>query len=322
MVNLLKNGDFEGGDWRKTFDGREFGEISLPQEWVAFWKEGGVIPHDPDNHDGYRRPECKVIGRVPPFLDPPRIHADHQAWLCFTFFGIHDAGLYQQVRGLTPEARVRATFAAHAWSSQQDDAHISDDAGNQAYFAVAGTPELSASQRNFTFSVGIDPNGGVDPWAASVVWGPGAHIYNVYASVPPVEAVVGAAGVVTVFLRSSVLWRFKHCDAYFDAAELVLVADAPGADVSLELLPAKPTRRQLFKAVARNAGQVADLRLAFAGGDVLRGDPHVQGADVVWQCMALAGGDYVAQVLRGAKVLAEQPLHVAVPASAKRATPQ
>lgn len=226
---MLVNGDFEGGAWRRTHTGQEFGEIMAPEGWTCFWREGGApLPHDPANVQGYRRPECKLIARVPPYLDPPRVARGTQAWQCFTFYGIHDAGLYQQVQ-VAPGTRLRLSALAHAWSSQGDDPHASEGVGTGAFFARAGTV-TDDSLRNFTFRVGIDPTGGVDPWGAGVVWGPGAHIYNAYAAIPAAEA-VAAGPVVTVFLRSEVLWPFKHCDAVFDGVTLEAL------DVALPVRP-------------------------------------------------------------------------------------
>ncbi|MDY0020388.1 MAG: hypothetical protein RBT47_10330 [Anaerolineae bacterium] len=210
MANLLKNPDFEGGAWRQTHTGQQLGEISVPQDWVCFWREGGKVPHDLDNKDGYKRPECKVIAKQPPFLKPLRIQSGNQAWLCFTFFGIHDAGLYQRVEGLTPGMRLRASAWAHAWSSQGDNASKSDTQGGGKY--------------NFTFRVGIDPKGGTDPWSEDIVWSDAKNYYDAYQQTPPVEA-VAQGSAVTVFLRSTVMWRFKHCDSYWDNAELTIVGE-------------------------------------------------------------------------------------------------
>jgi hypothetical protein len=81
---------------------------------------------------------------------------------------------------------------------------------------------LSDDWANFTFWVGIDPTGGANPFADTVIWGQGAHIYNAYAQVPPVE-VTAQSDTVTVFLRSQTQWAFKHNDAYWDSVSLEIV---------------------------------------------------------------------------------------------------
>ncbi len=294
MSNLLHNADFEDGTWRETFNGTEYGEIDVPREWVAFWKEGLPVPHDPENHDGYRRPETKVIQRQPPYLDPLRIHTGDQAWLCFTFYGIHDAGLYQRIEGIEPGTRLRASAWAHAWSSQDDDPHTSTGVGGGPFFRLE-SEEATSDQQNFTFHVGIDPTGGTDPWSDSVIWGEGAHIYNVYAQVPPVEAVAEGTAV-TVFLRSSVLWRFKHCDAYWDTAELVAVTPPP-PQAALEIIQGVARVKELFTLKATGVGAEDDLRLHIEGGEVLRSEAHPHEGFVTWTAMALAVGRYTAHLL-------------------------
>ncbi len=210
MTNLLQNGDFEGGVWQETFNGQRYNEISAPEHWVAWWLEG--VPNSRSDDVPCRRPEARVIRRVPPYLNPPRIHEGEQAWQCFTFFAVHDAGLYQRVEGLTPGTRLRAQAWTHAWSSNSDDPHQSDlDGGNRW---------------NFEQFTGIDPTGGTDPWAASVVWSEPRNIYDVYAPTEPVE-VVALGEAVTVFLRSEVQYPLKHCDVHWDAVTLEVVGEPP-----------------------------------------------------------------------------------------------
>lgn len=84
---------------------------------------------------------------------------------------------------------------------------------------------MNDTERNFIFRVGIDPTGGTNPFAGSVVWGKRAHIYNVYHEAPPVEA-IAQSSTATVFLLSKTKWTYKHNDAYFDDATLEVV-DAP-----------------------------------------------------------------------------------------------
>ena len=70
---------------------------------------------------------------------------------------------------------------------------------------------------NYRARVGIDPKGGEDPFADSVVWGEWATSYNVYHELPAVEAEAEAAQV-TVFTEHLFQWPFKHNDAYYDHA--------------------------------------------------------------------------------------------------------
>lgn len=214
----LQNPGFEGDWWRKTHTGVEYGEIFVPVGWTAWWKEGLPVPHDPANTNGYGRPEMQVINKEPPFLDPPRIQEGNRALKFFTFYRIHEAGLYQTI-DVTPGALYNLSLYAHAWSSQDDNPHTSEGAPG-AFFALEGEEGLTDDQRNFTFCVGVDLTGGTNPWAATVQWGMGAHIYNAYSARVPALGFVAKGTQATVFLRSSVLWPFKHCDAYLDAVVL------------------------------------------------------------------------------------------------------
>jgi len=300
MANLLKNPGFEGNWWRKTHTGQEFGEIFVPEQWVAFWKEGGPVPHDPNNPIGYGRPEVHVINCEPPFLDPPRIQGGNRAVKLFTFFRIHGGGFYQRVEGITPGSRLRGMGWAHAWSSGQDNPRASDGVGEGAYFIRAVDYDKVDGVRNFTFTVGIDPTGGTDPWANTVVWGEGAHIYNKYAQIPPVE-VVAKASAVTFFVRSAVLWPFKHCDAYFDEMELVVLdGDVP---LTLAVSPAESVQGEPFEVTASGGPAPERLAVQFEGGEVFESAVTRVGNGARWRCVAVTPGAYVAKVSAGGPVL-------------------
>jgi murein DD-endopeptidase MepM/ murein hydrolase activator NlpD len=222
-MSLLQNGRFEQGTWKETFNGEVYDNLDMPEFWVGFWREGE--PHDRTEEECVR-PEARVIEQVEPYLDPPRIYEGKQAWQCFTFHAVHDAGLYQRVEGLEPGRKVRAQAWTHAWSSQDDDPFTSDLEG--------------ASRWNFEQFVGLDPTGGTDPWAESVVWGEPRNVYDIYRQTAPAEVEVGADGAVTVFVRSTVQYAFKHCDCYWDAVTLEYVDDG-------DVPPTDPGNRQAGK---------------------------------------------------------------------------
>ena len=225
MTNLLGNSGFEA-EWGDEKSHRclvcavkgapheaDIGNIFTPPHWLTWFR------HDPGTWD---QPEVRDAWRTG---DPRRVHSGEKGMLLFTFYRNHDAGFLQQVQ-VTPGDILRLTAWAHAWSNWHDGEHPddprwSDGPGYAAGYAMAGDVE-DDNWRNFTFQVGIDPTGGRDPFSEDVVWAPGAHIYNEYAPVPPVE-VTAQAAVVTVFLRSRTLWTFKHNDAYWDDAALEVV---------------------------------------------------------------------------------------------------
>jgi hypothetical protein len=204
----IRNPGFEGitqpGGWtRETFNGIPYTEIFTPEDWVTFWSEG-------ENPYGgqYGRPECKVIPNEPPFVGPPaRIRSGDWAVQQFGFFRAIDSGLYQVVTGLSPHAIVQASAYAHAWSCD-DDEH---------------GPYSCGDLWNMLFRVGIDPNGGTDPWSPDVIWAD-RYSNDEYRLIGPAQAEVEEAGTVTVFLRATAEWPFKHNDVYWDDASLVVLS--------------------------------------------------------------------------------------------------
>jgi len=283
--NWLKNGGFEA-DWGDEKSHRclvfpedggprevDVGNIFTPPGWVTWFR------HDPGTWD---QPEVRDAWVA---HDPARVHGGQKGMLLFTFFRKHDGGFMQQVR-VTPGARLRFTAWAHAWSNHKDGPHPDDGRwsegpGHAAGFRLEG--ETSDSDwRNFTFSIGIDPTGGTDPLADTVVWGQGAHIYNEYGQVPPVEATV-QADTVTVFLRSRTLWPFKHNDAYWDDAELLVPGEEP-PEVRLSHQPATPKVGEAVTVEARSLAALTDVHLIVrqpSGAELVSGAVAV-GRDGDW----------------------------------------
>ncbi|MBN1179823.1 MAG: LysM peptidoglycan-binding domain-containing protein [Anaerolineae bacterium] len=225
---LLRNPGFEGscgGGWcannwtRDTFTGAVYGEIFTPEGWVTYWSEGT----NPVDGRPYGRPECKVIPNADPFLGPPaRVRSGMYAIMQFGFFRSIDSGVYQTVTGLTPGATVRFSAYAHAWACDDDE--------HSAYSCADAYQTL--------FRVGIDPNGGTNPWSPSIVWASG-YSYDEFRLIGPVEAQVGQNGNVTVFIRGTTKWPVKHNDIYIDDASLVYTT--PPATATNTPLPAPPT---------------------------------------------------------------------------------
>lgn len=296
--NFVKNGGFEA-DWGEGNSHRcliipkdgapyeqDVGNIFTPPEWVTWFH------HDPGKWD---QPEVRDAWKTG---DARRVHSGQKGMLLFTFGRGHDAGFFQQVQ-VAPGTQLRLTTWAHAWSNHKDksqpekfphpdDGNWSEGAGYGAGFRLEGEAP-DDNWRNFTFSVGIDPTGGTNPLADTVVWGQGAHIYNEYAQVPPAEA-TAQADTVTVFLRSKTLWPFKHNDAYWDDAELV-VADGDGGgevvvapEVNLSHRPANPKVGETVTIEARSLTGLTGVSLAIRqplGAALARGSVMV-GRDGDW----------------------------------------
>jgi LysM repeat protein len=226
-VNLLVNPGFEGigkpidntqpnpDNWtRVTYTGAQYGEIYTPDGWVTWWNEEGE----------FKRPECKVIPNEAPFnQDPNRIYQGYYSGMCFTFFGKQDAGYYQVVRNIPAGSVVEGSFYAHAWSCGEDNPPLS-----------CGDPYA------FYFQVGIDPNGGTNPYAASIVWSAPTYQYDTYGLVGPVQATVGQSGAATLFIKALGKWSIKHNDAYMDSAALRMVTPAETPTPTPEPPPPTP----------------------------------------------------------------------------------
>jgi len=233
--NLLENAGFEA-DWGEqnshlaiaiqpdgTRQARTIGEIFTPPGWITWFR------HDPGRWD---QPEVRDSWATG---DPVRVHSGRKAQMLFTFYRNHDAGFAQGV-DVAAGTRLRLTAWAHAWSNHglagheecEDDPRCSCGVGREPFAGLEGTvakptgvDPWADAVSNFVFRVGIDPTGGQDPYADTVVWGQGLHAYNAHAQVPAVH-VEAVESHVTVFLRSTTRWAFKHNDAYWEDAELVV----------------------------------------------------------------------------------------------------
>lgn len=241
IESLLVNGGFET-DWGEEMSHRvkvcpvdgppyvtELGPIHTPPGWLAWFR------HDPGVWD---QPEINDMFTAGEDVKAYRVRSGERCARLFTFFRKHDAGFMQQVV-VEPNTPLTLTAYAHAWSNHpieghedcKDDGHCSAGVGWGGHFLLPDdVPPLNGDPwndavGNFAFMLGIDPTGGTDPFADTVEWGTKAYIYNQYHQVPSVRT-MAEAQTVTVFLRSTTLWPFKHNDAHWDDVELLGVRGA------------------------------------------------------------------------------------------------
>lgn len=201
-ANLLNNGGFEGEQ-----QPQESAYIKVPEGWVAFWLPAGTpLAYDPQNTSGYQVPEMHVIPSHAPYADPPRVFEGAQAFRMIGNDRAFDAGIMQQI-AVTPGETFCLSGQGHAWSSFR---------GDDPYHS---TLLSSDDRRNANFRLGIDPSGGTDPWASSVVWSPVANLYDEYQPILPVQT-QAKGEMITVFVRGTILWRFAHNEMFFDAIVL------------------------------------------------------------------------------------------------------
>jgi hypothetical protein len=190
----LVNSGFEDG-----FSERGAGEVAVANGWNPWWQDG------PFQQDGfYRRPEFKQedIFR----FGNRRIHSGSNAAKFFTTYSTHNAGFWQQVN---VPAGSTCTFAiwVQVWSSQDPD------------------PGAVLQPGNYRVYVGIDPTGGTDGLAPSVVWSEPRIEYNTWIQLS--VSAVAAAGKITVFTRGNPEFRNRFNDSYWDDACLTIVRPAP-----------------------------------------------------------------------------------------------
>jgi hypothetical protein len=178
------------------------------------------------------------IFATPPYVDPPRVSEGNYALKWFTVFRDHDVADYQSM--IVPTgATVSVSGLAHSWFSQKDDPHLSQYTKDGEVLTIAdGKPGMD-------LMLGIDPFGGVDPLAESVVW----QVENFYSKPKKIELeVVAQRPVVTIFIRSKTLYPFKHCDVYWDNLKTVITPPEVPPDPDPPVCP-KPrfdyTRRVL-----------------------------------------------------------------------------
>jgi hypothetical protein len=262
-MNLLVNGNFS--DTRTHEIPGASG--SAPFGWSGWYKYlpgRRKVPWDLSNDTGYVAPEWKPTKAVPPYLDPPR-HVNGFGWCWFGQGKVLWSGLWQRV-SVPVGVNLRFNVKVHGWSNtlqgpNRDNPFWSDGVGKGVFFKLAdtqwpnigltGDPNQDAIP-NMAFDIGIDPTGGIDPFSTAIVWGSAAHVYNIFAALPEVEA-VSADNVITVYLRSRSLWGFWHNDTYW--AEATLTADVPEIVdyvVVVNLLPqdaTKPEKAQVLDMV-------------------------------------------------------------------------
>ena len=187
---LMVNGGLEDG-----YSTRGAGEVEVANGWFPWYQDG------PRVEEGFfKRPEWKPENAM--IFGMRRVHSGNFAQKWFTTYGTHNAGIYQQVN-----VPAGSTFTASAWVQSW-----SSDTG-----------DLDVSQGNYLTYIGIDPTGGTNALAGTVIWSPANWITDRWVQISVQAQAQG--GVVTVFLRGQPEFRNKHNDAYVD--DICLVVNAP-----------------------------------------------------------------------------------------------
>jgi LysM repeat protein len=198
----------------------------VPVGWAAWWRVPNDDQHDPNyfntfpsycNWDRKSTPSTCLPFHNPEFRDtaggpqetgPSRRMEGENSQKYFTFYTVHDAGLYQIVaNGVKKGDLLRFSVYMMAWSSTDND------------------PFHSVGQKSMGMQIGIDPYGSNNPWSPSIVWSPVKESWDTFSQFT-VEA-VAQGSMVSVWTRSQPTYAIQHNDVYVDAASLNVVSGRP-----------------------------------------------------------------------------------------------
>ncbi len=213
--NLLADSDFESGDY---FLQDSIPEIRVPADWWAYWRElpppNLPLPNNCPRADDvacyWARPEYQgVDGR----LYPNRVHSDNYAVKIFALGRMYEAGLFQHVENVPEGSLVRFSIWMMGWQCHDPD-------------ACQGGRRSDAPAR-FHLQVGIDPNGGWDPWSQDIIWSQDQESFDEW-KLFQVEAWMKNSTAATVFTRSRAEWDWARMnnDVYVDDARLEVIQAA------------------------------------------------------------------------------------------------
>ena len=168
------------------FSTRGAGEVEVANGWQPWYQDG------PRVEEGYfKRPEWKPENAA--LFGSRRVHGGNFAQKWFTTYGTHNAGIFQQVN-VPAGATVMASAWFQTWTNNEDD--------------------ITVSSGNYRTYIGIDPTGGTNALAGTVIWSSANMVTDQWVQ-QSVQA-QAQGGTITVFLRGEPEFRNKHNDAYVD----------------------------------------------------------------------------------------------------------
>ncbi len=199
---------------------KQWETTQVPQGWSAWWRQPNNNFDDPNYYTtwpaycpgrkstpadcvAHHNPEYRDTLGGPQDTGPTRKVAGDNSQKYFTFYSIHEAGLYQVVGGVKPGDRLRFTVYQEAWSNGANDPYHSD------------------LNQHMNLQVGIDPTGGNNPWSSNIVWTKPAESFDKFTQFA-VEA-VAQNNVVSVWTKSAPELALQHVDVYVDEASLNVV---------------------------------------------------------------------------------------------------
>jgi len=195
--NLLTNPGFEA-----SFSS---GVAAGWQSWIADSTNAPTFQDPPDFFAGATADDRGLIPQV-------RSGSNSQAY--YSLLATHDAGVYQEVSGITPGTELRFNVYVHVFSNNSADL---DDR------AIRG---------GVSVRVGIDPDGGTDPTASEIVY---SDFFTSYDAFSPNNVIATATGeTVTVFVQSIVTEPVQNTVIFLDDAVLNITPESPTPDETEE----------------------------------------------------------------------------------------
>ena len=201
---LLSNPGFED-----PFNG------GVANSWQAWYvtPDGATYPAHCAGDDAlckpYTVPTYNASQPQNPRVPPRAIEGNSQKW--GATYAVYVAGVYQQVSGLKPGTQLR--FSAYTQGFNCDD--------DRGCFGGVGQYGYSYEPGNMEMRVGIDPTGGTNAFASTVVWSSFVNPLDAFV-LQQVEA-VAQSDKATVFVWSSPTYPEKHTEVYVDSASLVAI---------------------------------------------------------------------------------------------------
>ena len=228
----------------------------MARGWSAWWQPPNEDPTSKDfyktypNYCGQQAPDNCVPWHMPEYRDtrsglqdPPRIRSGENSQKYFTFWSVHEGGVYQVVDGVRPGMALRFSIYMHAWSATK-------------MYGLEPNPHFSFGQTGMHMKIGIDPTGGTDPWSKDVIWSPEKDVYDKFERYE-VQA-VARSNKVTVFTHSRPENPMEHNDIYLDDAELAVVGGG-GFSVPVTVNPPPAMVAVESKPAAANGGRISHI---------------------------------------------------------------
>ncbi|MBI4322595.1 MAG: hypothetical protein HY675_29240 [Chloroflexi bacterium] len=210
--NLLVNPDFEGGMRRTSLS-----------SWTADGWYPWFRPHAASDPPGVNwEPEFGIIRDR-----PGQAHSGAQSQRWFNTWAIHDAGIAQQVK-VPRGSKVTFNVWVFSWSSQND--------------------QWAVSEARYDKWVGIDPNGGTDPFSGNVQWtNPDATMDRwLQLSI----SAMARGDSVTVFVRGRPHFSVKNNNILVDDAFLTATPPEPAPAPAFATPESAPSQAPALSDVA------------------------------------------------------------------------